>query len=45
MIRIFDVAFLCDFCVEGNDDEPAPDAVIVSADLRQMVGVQHQRVG
>ena len=41
---IFDVAFLRDFCIEGKKDELAPDAVIVSANLRQMVGIQYQRM-
>ena len=31
---VLDVAFPCDLRIERNDDKPAPDAVIVSADLR-----------
>ena len=43
IIRIvLDIRIPHDMGIEGNHNQPAPDAVIVRADLRQVVGIQHQ---
>ena len=41
---ILDVAVTDDLRIEGDYDQPAPDTVIISPDLRKMVGIKDQRV-
>ena len=41
---ILDVAVADDLCIEGNDDQSPPDAIIVGTNLRQVVRVEDQRV-
>ena len=45
VIRIvLDIVFPGDLRIEGNHDQPSPDAIIIGTHLRQMVRVQHQRM-
>ena len=41
---ILDVAFAGDLRTERDHDQPAPDPVVRSADPRQMIRIEHQRV-